>query len=294
VWDARSGRPLLNLRGHDGRVFGVAWCAADDADLVASGSDDQTVRLWRLSSQLKSSRFTTPPSLAKAEPNVRAIEAQSAGPVPHPAALAEGTALGEAELVAAQSGDGSKGPAAAAEPSAAVRAKVGAAGPSGSLGKGPAAMYGAASKAKKGKSLLPQLSQLVVSSNLEAVQRNVQARNSCPVPCPQWPSAMPTVAQCRAQQLPARNRHSNQRTSRTSASAAAACLVACHGSARPAALWAISFAQHSEAPVLRRRSSARCWGCGAARLQRSCKRQFGTARAAHASALSTTNAGQCV
>ena len=190
MWDARSGRPLLNLRGHDGRVFGVAWCAADDADLVASGSDDQTVRLWRLSSQLKSSRFTTPPSLAKAEPNVRAIEAQSAGPVPHPAALAEGTALGEAELVAAQSGDGSKGPAAAAEPSAAVRAKVGAAGPSGTLGKGPAAMYGAASKAKKGKSLLPQLSQLVVSSNLEAVQRNVQVRNSCPVPCPQWPSAV--------------------------------------------------------------------------------------------------------
>ena len=151
----------------------------DDADVVASGSDDQTVRLWRLSSQLKSSRFTTPPSLAKAEPNVRAIEAQSAGPVPHPAALAEGTALGEAELVAAQSGDGSKGPAAAAEPSAAVRAKVGAAGPSGTLGKGPAALYGAASKAKKGKSLLPQLSQLVVSSNLEAVQRNVQVRNSC-------------------------------------------------------------------------------------------------------------------
>jgi hypothetical protein len=44
VWDAASGQELRTLKGHTGQVWGVTF--SPDGTCLASGSDDQTVKVW--------------------------------------------------------------------------------------------------------------------------------------------------------------------------------------------------------------------------------------------------------
>ena len=45
VWDAASGKPLVQYTGHSEDVFAVAW--SPDGTLIASSSVDGTVQVWR-------------------------------------------------------------------------------------------------------------------------------------------------------------------------------------------------------------------------------------------------------
>ena len=44
VWDARTGTPLLELKGHTSLVTSVAF--SPDGSRIVTGSEDRTARVW--------------------------------------------------------------------------------------------------------------------------------------------------------------------------------------------------------------------------------------------------------
>ena len=44
VWDARTGTPLLDLKGHTGEVVSVSF--SPDGTRIVTGSDDKTAKVW--------------------------------------------------------------------------------------------------------------------------------------------------------------------------------------------------------------------------------------------------------
>jgi WD40 repeat protein len=44
LWDARTGREVFELRGHSGPVLALAF--SPDGNVLATGSDDHTIRSW--------------------------------------------------------------------------------------------------------------------------------------------------------------------------------------------------------------------------------------------------------
>jgi WD40 repeat protein len=48
IWIAQTGQCVSTLNGHSGYVTSVAW--NNDGTKLASGSDDETVRIWSVGS----------------------------------------------------------------------------------------------------------------------------------------------------------------------------------------------------------------------------------------------------
>jgi WD40 repeat protein len=44
LWNAETGKPLMTLRGHTGKIYDVAW--SPDGKTLATGADDNLVILW--------------------------------------------------------------------------------------------------------------------------------------------------------------------------------------------------------------------------------------------------------
>ena len=88
VWDAacapsqaaeeRAGSALRSvMRGHDGRALAVCWSAAR-ADVVFSGSEDQTVRIWQWEHERHTPKPPAPPAAEEATAAAEAAEAPAA------------------------------------------------------------------------------------------------------------------------------------------------------------------------------------------------------------------------
>lgn len=54
-WDTSSGRLLLELPGHDGPIYDLAW--SHDSKQLLTASADRTVRLWNVQSRRELKRY---------------------------------------------------------------------------------------------------------------------------------------------------------------------------------------------------------------------------------------------
>ena len=50
LWDSRTGEFIQNFEGHTKGISDIAW--SSNSTLLASGSDDKTVRLWDVNTVL--------------------------------------------------------------------------------------------------------------------------------------------------------------------------------------------------------------------------------------------------
>jgi COMPASS component SWD3 len=57
LWDARTGEFIQNFEGHTKGISDIAWSSS--SDLLASGSDDKTVRLWNVNTVLSFTALLT-------------------------------------------------------------------------------------------------------------------------------------------------------------------------------------------------------------------------------------------
>lgn len=58
VWDIAAGKPPTRWTGHTDQIYGMSWCAANG--MLASASDDGTVRLWQPSGTTAAMVLTYP------------------------------------------------------------------------------------------------------------------------------------------------------------------------------------------------------------------------------------------
>jgi len=62
IWHRASGELVNVLPGHSGTINCVSWCPTDPG-LLASASDDQTIRLWRATASQHQHQTQRPASL---------------------------------------------------------------------------------------------------------------------------------------------------------------------------------------------------------------------------------------
>lgn len=65
IWDTVTGECVQILSGHSSRIFSIAWVYAQNASgasiqLLATGSDDQTVKLWQIQEETSECLVTLP------------------------------------------------------------------------------------------------------------------------------------------------------------------------------------------------------------------------------------------
>lgn len=56
IWDAKTGVLVYNLEGHLAGISTITW--NPDSTVLASGSDDKSIRLWDIKTVRPSSRVT--------------------------------------------------------------------------------------------------------------------------------------------------------------------------------------------------------------------------------------------
>ena len=73
VWDARTGTPLLDLKGHTGEVTSVSF--SPDGTRIVTGSEDKTAKVWdaRTGQELKGEPISTAPQPGPISPDGRWI-----------------------------------------------------------------------------------------------------------------------------------------------------------------------------------------------------------------------------
>ena len=84
VWDAVSGKELLTLRGHTGRVFALAY--SPDGKRLGTASEDETAQIYALDMHelldLARGRVTRTPRSLTLEECQRYLQSETCPPLP--------------------------------------------------------------------------------------------------------------------------------------------------------------------------------------------------------------------